>query len=217
MRRVAALVFCVFVAACASSKNSNDVPSIVPPPQPVPPAAPPPDQRIDALETSMTEMLDRLDVIDERISQLENALPQQAPAAAAPSAPAQNPSVNIPDSYKRALILYGEGKHDEARAAFQKVFDANPSGMLANNALFWIGQTYYAAGDYANAIRYYQRVIREYPDKNKAPDAMFKLGLTYVKTGDLAMAKQTLEECIRRYPYSEAASSARGELKRISY
>jgi tol-pal system protein YbgF len=131
------------------------------------------------------------------------------------SGPLQNAA--IADSYRGALILFGKGRMADARAALQQVFDADPSGELADNALYWIGETYYAASDFANAMRVYERVTKEYPEQNKAPDAMFKIGLTFEKTGDLGMARKTFDEVIRRYPYSTAASSAKLELKRVKY
>jgi len=114
-------------------------------------------------------------------------------------------------------MLFAQGKHAAARAAFQQVFDADPSGQLADNALFWIGETYFATGDFKNAMRYYARVTNEYADQNKAPDAMFKTGIAFEKIGDLGMARRTFEECIRKYPYSTSAASATAELKRIKY
>jgi tol-pal system protein YbgF len=192
------------------------------------------------MQTSMTELLERIDVLNARIARLE-AAPQSeprvavqtpprvvepapraalepAPVRAAP-APVSGPLQNaaIADSYRGALILFGKGRMADARAALQQVFDADPSGELADNALYWIGETYYAASDFANAMRAYERVTKEYPEQNKAPDAMFKIGLTFEKTGDLGMARKTFDEVIRRYPYSTAASSAKLELKRVKY
>ena len=115
------------------------------------------------------------------------------------------------------MMLYGRGRVTESRAAFQKVFDAEPTGELADNALFWIGETYFAAGNYAEAARYYRRVTTEFADQNKAPDALFKIAISHEKSGDLALARQTLRELIRDYPYSSAADSAKRELERIRY
>src|SRR5262249_27570127 len=215
----------------------DDEPTTVPPPQPVSAAIPTVEAQVAALQTSMTELLDRIDVLNARIAKLESGapipaaapapVPQPPPRAATPvpqpppsaAAPHQTPiaAADIADSYQKALMLIGQGKHQEARAAFQQVFDADPTGQLADNALFWIGETYFASGDSSNAIRYYQRVISEYPSENKAPDAMFKLALAYAKTGDLGLARRTLGECIRKYPYSTAAASAKQELQRVQY
>ena len=121
------------------------------------------------------------------------------------------------ESYRRAIVLVGSGRHAEARKIFQSVFDADPNGDLADNALFGIGESYFAAKDYTSAVRYYNRVVSDYPTQNKAPDAMFKIALAQERTGDLALARRTLQQVIASWPYSSSASSAKAELQRIKY
>ena len=221
----AAVVLLIAAAGCSSAKN-EPLPATIPPPQ-VRPTAAPADPRVDQLQAQLTELLDRLDVLNARIAKLEaaqvSATPAPAPAPAPASSRAQAPGesasrgADIADDYRQAIILIGQGRYPDARAAFQRVFDLDPSGDLADNALFWIGETYYETGDYPNAMRYYERVEKEYAQQNKAPDAIFKLGLAYVKTGDLGMAQRAFQECIDKYPYSSPAAAARMELKKIKY
>jgi tol-pal system protein YbgF len=229
MRRAAAALALVVVFAACATKDADEPrpPSLVPPADTA--VAPTPDARIDELQTAMTELLERIDVLNARIAKLEAGTPASAPAGPAASSLPVAPkptqptpttalrAAGIADDYRNALMLYGKSRWSDARAAFQRVFDADPSGDLADNALFWIGETYFATGDYANAMKFYDRVTKEYGETNKAPDAMFKSGLSFEKSGDLAMARRALEECIRRYPYSTAAASAKLELKRIKY
>ena len=234
--KIAAPALAFLLVACATSKDAERPPSLVPPPDPNAVSAPPSDPRFEELQTSMTELLERLDVLNARIAKLEAgsvaaAAPADAPTTTAEAAvttqpraqsaprttPAPLRAAAIADDYRNALMLFGKSRYADARAAFQKVFDADPSGDLADNALFWMGETYFAVGDYATAMKYYDRVTKEYAETNKAPDAMFKSGLAFEKSGDLAMARRAFDECIRRYPYSTAASSARLELKRIKY
>jgi len=232
MRAVGALLIVALLAGCASSRKPNDDLPPVPIPQaekeainPTPSAS---EARLAEVQTQLTELLERLDVLNARIAKLESGSGGQAPAPVATVATVKVPPVvhretpstklaDIADAYRNALMLFGRGKHAESRAAFEHVFEADPAGELADNALYWIGETYFAAGDYSNAMRYYARVTKEFADQNKAPDAMFKMGLTYVKTGDLAMARRTFEECVKKYPYSTPAASAKYELKRIKY
>jgi tol-pal system protein YbgF len=237
------VVLLLLLTACATKKaDENDVPSLVPPPETASAAAASAasDARLAEMQTSMTELLERIDVLNARIARLEAAPPTEtrvavqtqphvvetAPRAAlepapvrATAAPVSGPLQNaaIADNYRGALILFGKGRMADARVALQQVFDADPSGELADNALYWIGETYFASSDFTNAMRVYERVTKEYPEQNKAPDAMFKIGLTFEKTGDLGMARKTFDEVIRRYPYSTAASSAKLELKRVKY
>ena len=240
MRLASALVGLVLLAGCASGRKDPDDLRPVPIPHaeqeamnPTPTAS---EARLAEVQTQLTELLERLDVLSARIAKLESGGQALMPVPPSPTTTPVPPSAqgqarvpvlhtetsstkfaDLADAYRNALMLFGRGKHAESRAAFQRIFDADPNGELADNALYWIGETYFAAGDYTDALRYYARVTKEYADQNKAPDAMFKMGLTYAKTGDLAMARRTFEECIRKYPYSTPAASAKYELKRIKY
>jgi tol-pal system protein YbgF len=235
------LAFCIlFVAAgCASSRQVRDDAPILPPPAEQQQERAALESRIAELQTSMTELLDRLDVLNDRINKIESApvappprLVSEAPVsrtqpAAKAAVPAATPqpsaipravvSAQIAEVYRSALMLYGRGRMDDARRTFQQVFDAEPGGDLADNALYWIGETYFSAGNYAEAMRYYHRVTTEFSEQNKAPDALFKTALAYEKTSDLGMARTTLHDVVTRYPYSTAAASAKLELNRIKY
>lgn len=150
------------------------------------------------------------------------ASPAAPPVAASrapvqPQHPAASTGAKIADDYRAALALYGKSDFAGAREALKRVLDADPNGELADNAIYWIGETHFAAGSYSEAMKYYRRVFTDFPDQNKAPDAMFKLGLAYEKIGDLVLARSTFEELVQKYPYSTPASSARNEIKRIKY
>ena len=222
-----AVAAAIFAAACASSQ---------PDPAPPPPQAAP-DPRIGELQTAMTELLERIDVLNDRIAKLEEGTPASPPADPAASrrpgaetAPSQPPrtaalqepqralvSAQLADNYRKAIMAYGRGSYAEARQGFQGVYDAEPNGDLADNALFWIGETYFASRDYNNAMRFYGRVTSDYADQNKAPDALYKTALAQEKTGDLALARKTLQQVVDRYPYSTSASMAKQEMQRIKY
>ncbi|HET7711644.1 MAG TPA: tol-pal system protein YbgF [Thermoanaerobaculia bacterium] len=232
MKQLSVVALFLF-AACASTGTPDDDGPMPPPPQQAS------DVRLSELQTSLTELLERLDVLNERIARLEAGSaapavdspprPQASPPSASQPAPQQEETRNaapqsrslagaeLAERYRAALMLYGGGKHAEARRAFQQVFDSDPSGDLADNALFWIAESYYSAADYPNALRFYRRVVAEFREENKAPDALFKIAMTQEKSGDLVLARQTLNELINRYPYSTAAATAKGELKRIRY
>ncbi|HEY2830698.1 MAG TPA: tol-pal system protein YbgF [Thermoanaerobaculia bacterium] len=242
MKRYAVLAAFVIVTGCASRHGDPDivVPQTVPPADLSQPASTPnAEARLAEMQTSMTELLERIDVLNERMNKLEAAALTAAPAASpaqtrstgeaagvpprtAPAAQSTAPSralvsAGVADMYRNGLIEYGRGRFDDARKTFQQVFDADPTGDLADNALYWIGETYFAAGNYPEAMKFYKRVTAEFAEANKAPDALFKVALSFEKTGDLGMARTTLDEVIRRYPYASSAASAKLELKRIKY
>jgi len=237
MKKLAAAFVILLATACASTQAEREAADDVPTP---PPPGPTVDQRLTEMQTAMTEMLERLDVLSDRISRMEvesggQAPPpvqpppgqarapvptQEPPAAPPPAEPKVSRAIvgaQIADNYRAALMLYGRGKLADSRKAFQQVFDADPSGELADNALYWIGEAWFATGDYQNAIKFFRRVTTDYGDQNKAPDAAYKTGVALAKSGDLQLAKQAFDECIKRYPYSTSAASAKQELERIKF
>src|SRR5579885_2592940 len=74
------VVLCLVAAACASRKADNDAPNLVPPPSPTEASTQLLQQQIASLQTSMTELLDRLDVLNARIAKVEAAQQQPAPS-----------------------------------------------------------------------------------------------------------------------------------------
>jgi tol-pal system protein YbgF len=192
----------------------------------------------------VSELIDQVEVLNARIKKMESGegLVQQAAARPAESqarppvrqpaqtqtrppvtaAPAARPSpaispASVTDRYREALVLFGKGQINDSRAMFQQVFDADPNGDLADNALFWVGETYFVSGRYREAIEQYRRIETDFSNQNKAPDALLQLGLAQAKLGDLALAQRTLEGLINRYPYSTAANAAKAEIKRLRY
>lgn len=247
MNKPSLVLAVILLAAACGSTGDGGGPEPVTVPQPA--ADPALTQSVNALQTQLTELLERLDVMNSRLAQLESGVPMvtpppvnlpvpaarerqpvtdTAPAQPLNSSTAQQPSsseapqraligAKLAEDYRQAIMLFGRSRYADARKGFQAVFDAEPAGDLADNALFWIGETYFAAGELTNAVRYYTRVVNEFADQNKAPDALFKTALAQAKTGDLALARRTLQQVIDRYPYSSTASSAKAELQRIKY
>jgi len=246
--RLAGLVGVIALAACTSVPADDPVSPVASPPPPAP------DLRLTEIQVTLSELLDRIEVLSDRLRRVESvagnalaesspprtvprveslppATPQKAqsvPAQAPPPTPAmvvaqtsaQNPALAgafIADKYRNALTLYGKGRIDDSRRAFMDVFESDTSGELADNALYWIGETYFATGKYSQAMKYYRRIESEYPQQNKAPDALLKIGLAYEKLSDLGLARRAFESLVAKYPYSGAAATARQELKRIRY
>jgi len=241
MKKLGLAVVALLAAACASAPAGEAERMPATSSYPVTQTAAP-DPRVAELQTQLTELLERIDVLNQRVAQLEESSVEPAPAvvpAARPVTPRRQPQpqpaeetpavssgsapqtalvgAQIADNYRQAITLFGRGKHADARRMFVSVYEADTSGDLADNALFWIGETWFAVNDYREAVRFYQRVVSDYPSENKAPDALFKIAMAQERTGDLALARRTLQQVIERFPYSSTASSAKAELERIRY
>src|SRR5215212_6659758 len=84
MKKLVCVAAVVLAAACASTQNEPDLPPLAAP-------AAAPDPRVGELQTQLTELLERIDVLNHRIAQLEEGGAAAAPAAVAAPAPAAVP------------------------------------------------------------------------------------------------------------------------------
>ncbi len=124
-------------------------------------------------------------------------------------------ATNPENVYRKAMSYLKDGDYDRASGLFLYVVQSFPDSDLADNALYWTGECYYATHNYKDAIKYFQMVIDKYPDGNKVPDSMLKIGLAYLKMGNMDKAREYLNMVINNYPWSNPAKIAREKLKEI--
>lgn len=146
--------------------------------------------------------------------------PQQGPSGPADDLPPQlqdNKPKGHPAAalYEQALALFRAGQMTAARGLFEKQHKQWPDHDLADNALYWMGETQFAQAQWLRAAQHYLRVIKEYPRGNKVPDAMYKLAVAYQKMGDLDGAADVLRQVMRLYPKTDAARLAGEDLSRL--
>lgn len=115
--------------------------------------------------------------------------------------------------YELAKQAFDKGDFENARKGFQKVLKRFPNSQNADNARFWIGETYYREKWYDKAILEYQKVIEEYPKGNKVSAALLKQGIAFYNLGEKTNAGLVLKEVIRRFPQSNEAKIAKQKLK----
>ena len=137
---------------------------------------------------------------------------ESAPAVAAIPAKENTGELSLYDS---SLATYREGKYQEAMAGFQDFLKRYPKSDLADNANFWIGESYMALGRYEQAILAYQEVIKKYPNGNKVPSALLRQAIAFVEIKDEMSAKLLLQKIIKNYPNSSEAKIAQTKLKSL--
>jgi tol-pal system protein YbgF len=138
-----------------------------------------------------------------------------AVASTAPSAPVTVPPETPEVLYGRAFDALKAANYPAAIAGMSGFVVQFPSHPLADNAQYWLGQSYYVTRDYAKAIEAFAAVGSRSPDASKAPDALLKKGLSELSLGRNDAARASFNEVIRRYPQNEAARSAREQLGRL--
>jgi tol-pal system protein YbgF len=126
-----------------------------------------------------------------------------------------SPKLSPERQYEKAFEAYTKQHFDEAMALFKKFVQDYPQHDLADNAQYWIGETYYDMEDYPNAILAFKEVVKRYPERSKASDALLKIGCSYVALDDRENARIYLEKVIKNYPFSEAEAKAQAKLTEL--
>jgi len=117
-------------------------------------------------------------------------------------------SSNPQQLYRCGLSLVYAKRYSEAIQTFQQFLNSYPQSSLADNALYWTGEAYYAQKQYYQALGYFQQVLSRYPQENKVPDALLKIALSYMSLNRYSEGCQTLNDLQYRYPNSEPAQKA---------
>ncbi len=125
------------------------------------------------------------------------------------------PKLSHDRQYEKAYEAYTKHHFKEAIALFRKFLQRYPKHDLADNAQYWIGETYYDMEDYPNAILAFKEVVTLYVGRSKAPDALLKIGYSYVALDDPVNARNYFKRVITNYPFSEAEAKARAKLKEL--
>ncbi|NOZ55270.1 MAG: tetratricopeptide repeat protein [Calditrichaeota bacterium] len=116
--------------------------------------------------------------------------------------------------YKEALRLHLNHQDEDAIRLFTALIRDFPNDRRVSNCYYWIGESYFALGDYDQAATYFEKVLN-YSDSPKVDDALLMLGRTYMKKGDEAQARFYLEKLINEHPKSEYVSKARRYLQNL--
>jgi tol-pal system protein YbgF len=91
-----------------------------------------------------------------------------------------------------------------AETGFQQFLRDHASHELAPNAQYWLGETYYARGEFREAAAAFLAGYRTYSSSAKAPDSLLKLGMSLRNLGERDQACATFAEVGERFPDAPA-------------
>lgn len=115
--------------------------------------------------------------------------------------------------YQSAYRDYQRGNFDLAIEGFRDFLTQNPTSDLADNASYWIGESFYSQQNYREAIQQFDRVVSEYPQSDRVPAALLKKGLAYIELEQRAQGIVQLQYVVHEHPASQEASLAREKLR----
>jgi tol-pal system protein YbgF len=102
--------------------------------------------------------------------------------------------------YQGGIDALKQGRYAEAREHLNTFIKENPDDKLIPNAYYWMGEAYYAEGNYRKAGETFLKGFQDYPESPKAPDSLLKLGLSLQSAKQTKQACQSFDELMRRYP-----------------
>jgi len=185
-------------------------------------------QRVDGLQEEMRTLRGRIeelqnenavlkkqqrDLYADLDKRLTEAAASASAAASAPAAPA--PEADEQVLYNRALEQLRARNYAAAVDGFRALAASHPTGQMADNTQYWLGEAYYVTAEFDQAAAAFQRVLTGWPSSRKAPDAMLKLGYTQIEQNKLAAARATLQQVAAKYPDSDAAKLASDRLAKL--
>ncbi len=169
------------------------------------------DQTLDSLKMEMQESDIQLAALDKVVE-----APATAYAFNDRTAPIYNPANLNSNSeysqmYQDAMNSVYARQYPQAITRFQDLLRLPNSENLADNCQYWIGECYYALGNYEMAIAEFEKVFA-FNKNNKVDDAQFMIGMSYVKIGEKNMAQMELLNLVSFFQNSEYISRAENKI-----
>nr|VFK12165.1 MAG: tol-pal system protein YbgF [Candidatus Kentron sp. LPFa] len=118
-------------------------------------------------------------------------------------------------AYQKAFDLLKKKHYAEAITSLKAFLKRYSGGQYAENAQYWLGETYYIMRQFKPSLNVFQRLLREYPSSSKINDALLKIGYAQDELGQKAEAERTLGNLIKQSPDSTQAHLARKRLQKI--
>ena len=118
-------------------------------------------------------------------------------------------------NYQAAFDMLKAGEYDKATTAFQQFLVAFPQSPLADNAQYWLGESYYVTRNYDEALKAFRVVVERYKESRKLPDAWLKIGYCQYEIKNWKAARDALTRVGKDFPDSSAAPEAAKRLDRM--
>lgn len=116
-------------------------------------------------------------------------------------------------AYDTAFQALKELRYADAAEEFQSFLERYPNSEYADNAQYWLGESYYVTRNYDIALTAFQDLLDRFPDSTKAPDALLKIGYTHYELEQWDSARAALTQVQERYPDSTLSRLAENRLR----
>ena len=108
------------------------------------------------------------------------------------------------------------GQYADARRLFRTYVQTFPQDDKADNAQYFVGESFYKEKDYDHAIAEFQKVIDTWPKGDMAENAYMGAGSAALEEMECRVAKVYLTELLKHFPQSQFAKTAKAKLETIA-
>ncbi|HXG30826.1 MAG TPA: tol-pal system protein YbgF [Thermodesulfobacteriota bacterium] len=177
------------------------------------------EQQIAQIQENLANLQQSYSELSTRVDNLERRTVSSVPPAPQPGgvtggeqgSPQPEPRM-FNDGYQKLT----EGDYKGARDRFKLFLSSYPNSAQADDAQYWIAESYYREGKFEEAILEFQRFIDTYPRDERVPLSYLKQGLSLINIGRNEEAKLFLQTLIDKYPKSDEARIAREKLRELA-
>lgn len=153
------------------------------------------NQQINALRQSLQDYQQKLREREASDTRLDTSDPEMA--------------------FAQAYLKYKNREYDAAINLFRSYTSVFSQNERADDAAFWLAESFAAQGRFAEALNEYNNLLAKYPDGGRAAIARLKRGVTLLRLERRQEGVEELKAVISRYPNSLESEMARSELTRL--
>ncbi len=168
------------------------------------------ERQIVTMTSRFAESEDRLQKL---ISQLDTFNRLVASVLGDSVAASAYEAVEAQQLFQQSYSDYLAGQMSVARMGFKAYIENYPTTPMADDALYWMGETYLAEAatdtlklDSARIV--FTQLADRYPESNRLATAMLKRGIIRARQGDVTGARRLFEKLVQTWPDTDEADQA---------
>jgi tol-pal system protein YbgF len=175
-------------------------------------------EKVYQLEAQIAELNQAYSKLDSKVNQLTlGSAPPVTESGSHAQIPSETASVNTEEvMFNEGYTELSDGNYEDSRAKFKEYLSRYPKSAKANDATYWIAESYYREGQFEESILEYQRFIDTYPKDQRVPLAYLKQGMSLVEIGKQEEAKLFFQTLIDKYPNSDEAKTAKEKISDLA-
>ncbi len=175
-------------------------------------------EKVYQLEAKIADLNQAYSRLDSKVNQLSlGSVPPVTESGSHTQIPPETASVNTEEvMFNEGYTELSDGNYEESRVKFKEYLSRYPKSAKANDATYWIAESYYREGQFEESILEYQRFIDTYPKDQRVPLAYLKQGMSLVEIGKKEEAKLFFQTLIDKYPNSDEAKTAKEKISELA-